>query len=69
MYEMDFDTEMKDGDEAFEDKALRSLQKKSYLYLVDRAQVWQWIKRKGFEFFNPNANRTCGCGGVSLFDV
>ena len=64
MYEMDFDTEMKDGDQTFEDKGIKIVvRKKSYLYLVGTELRYSGgLNGKGFEFFNPNANRTCGCG-------
>ena len=64
MYEMDFDTEMKDGDQTFEDKGIKIVvEKKSYLYLVGTELRYSGgLNGKGFEFFNPNANRTCGCG-------
>ena len=64
MYEMDFDTEMKDGDQTFEDKGIKIVvEKKSFLYLVGTELRYSGgLNGKGFEFFNPNANRTCGCG-------
>ena len=64
MYEMDFDTEMKDGDQTFEDKGIKIVvEKKSYLYLVGTELRYSGgLNGTGFEFFNPNANRTCGCG-------
>jgi len=64
MYEMDFDHVMKDGDQAFEDKGIQIVvDKKSYLYLLGtELQYSGGLNGKGFEFFNPNANRTCGCG-------
>ena len=64
MYEMDFDTEMKDGDQTFEDKGIKIVvEKKSYLYLVGTELRYSGgLNGKGFEFSNPNANRTCGCG-------
>ena len=64
MYEMDFDTEMKDGDQTFEDKGIKIVvEKKSFLYLVGTELRYSGgLNGKGFEFFNPNATRTCGCG-------
>lgn len=64
MYEMDFDTEEKDGDQSFEDNGVKVVvDKKSYLYLVGTELRYSGgLNGKGFEFFNPNANRTCGCG-------
>ena len=64
MYEMDFDTEINDGDQTFEDKGIKIVvEKKSYLYLIGTELRYSGgLNGKGFEFFNPNANRTCGCG-------
>ena len=64
MYEMDFDSEIKDGDQKFEDKGITIVvEKKSYLYLVGTELRYSGgLNGKGFEFYNPNANRTCGCG-------
>lgn len=64
MYEMDFDTEHKEGDQSFEDKGVKVVvDKKSFLYLVGTELRYSGgLNGKGFEFFNPNANRTCGCG-------
>ena len=37
--------------------------KKSFLYLVGTELRYSGgLNGKGFEFHNPNANRTCGCG-------
>ena len=37
--------------------------KKSFLYLVGTELRYSGgLNGKGFEFYNPNANRTCGCG-------
>ncbi len=64
MYEMDFDHEMKEGDQEFEDKGVKIVvDKKSFLYLVGTELRYSGgLNGKGFEFYNPNANRTCGCG-------
>lgn len=64
MYEMDFDTEHKEGDQTFEDKGVKVVvDKKSFLYLVGTELRYSGgLNGKGFEFYNPNANRTCGCG-------
>jgi iron-sulfur cluster assembly protein len=64
MYEMDFDFEMNDGDQEFEDKGVKIVvDKKSFLYLVGTELRYSGgLNGKGFEFYNPNANRTCGCG-------
>jgi iron-sulfur cluster assembly protein len=64
MYEMDFDHEMMDGDQDFVDKGVKIVvDKKSFLYLVGTELRYSGgLNGKGFEFYNPNANRTCGCG-------
>jgi iron-sulfur cluster assembly protein len=64
MYEMTFDHEMQDGDQTFEDKGVKIVvDRKSYLYLVGtELQFSGGLNGKGFQFHNPNANRTCGCG-------
>ena len=63
-YIMDFDTELKDEDKVFEDKGIKIVvDKKSFLYLVGTELNYSGgLNGKGFEFINPNANRTCGCG-------
>lgn len=64
MYEMDFDMEEREDDQAFEDNGVKVVvDKKSYLYLVGTELRYSGgLNGKGFEFYNPNANRTCGCG-------
>ena len=63
-YWVDFDTEMRDGDQLFEDKGVKILvDKKSFLYLVGTELEFSGgLNGKGFAFNNPNATRTCGCG-------
>ena len=63
-YIMDFDTELKDEDKVFEDNGIKIVvDKKSFLYLVGTELNYSGgLNGKGFEFINPNANRTCGCG-------
>lgn len=64
MYELDFDTEMRDGDKTFEDNGITIVvDKKSYLYLIGTELDYSGgLNGRGFSFINPNANRTCGCG-------
>jgi iron-sulfur cluster assembly protein len=64
MYEMTFDHEMQEGDQSFEDKGVKIVvDRKSFLYLVGtELQFSGGLNGKGFQFHNPNANRTCGCG-------
>jgi len=63
-YNLDFDNEMKKGDQFFEDKGIRfALDMKSFLYLAGtELDFSDGLNGKGFNFHNPNASRTCGCG-------
>ncbi|MGI4727649.1 MAG: HesB/IscA family protein [Janthinobacterium lividum] len=63
-YKLDFDNEIKPGDQFFEDKGIRiSLDMKSFLYLAGtELDFSDGLNGKGFNFNNPNASRTCGCG-------
>ena len=64
MYDLAFDAEIKDADEVFEDKGIKILvDKKSLLYLLGTTLDFSdGLNGKGFQFVNPNASRTCGCG-------
>jgi iron-sulfur cluster assembly protein len=64
MYDLEFDAEMKEGDQVFEDNGVKVVvDRKSYLYLVGtQLDYTGGLNGKGFVFVNPNANRTCGCG-------
>ncbi len=64
MYQLKFDTEMKEGDKEFEDNGIKVVvDKKSVLYLVGTILDYSGgLNGKGFVFNNPNAGRTCGCG-------
>ncbi|MCI5054553.1 MAG: iron-sulfur cluster insertion protein ErpA [Flavobacteriales bacterium] len=64
MYELTFDTEMKETDKEFENNGIKIVvDKKSFLYLVGTELDYSGgLNGKGFVFKNPNANRTCGCG-------
>lgn len=63
-YKLDFDNEIKPGDQFFEDKGIKiSLDMKSFLYLAGtELDFSDGLNGKGFNFHNPNASRTCGCG-------
>ncbi|MDQ3193050.1 MAG: iron-sulfur cluster assembly accessory protein [Bacteroidota bacterium] len=63
-YKMEFDTVMKPEDQVFEDKGVKVVvDKKSILYLVGTELDYSGgLNGKGFQFINPNASRTCGCG-------
>lgn len=64
MYNLNFDDAIKPTDEVFEDKGVKVLvDKKSLLYLVGTTLDFSdGLNGKGFQFVNPNASRTCGCG-------
>lgn len=64
MYQLDFDDQIKDGDQVFEDNGVKVVvDKKSFLYLVGtELEYTGGLNGKGFVFKNPNASRTCGCG-------
>ena len=63
-YNLDFDNEEKVGDQFFEDKGIRiALDMKSFLYLAGtELDFSDGLNGKGFNFNNPNASRSCGCG-------
>ena len=63
-YEMKFDTDVKQGDQVFEDKGIKLVTDiKSFLYLCDTTlEFTAGLNGKGFHFINPNASRTCACG-------
>jgi iron-sulfur cluster assembly protein len=63
-YDLSFDDELKDTDKKFEDKGVLIVTDvRSLLYLMDMTLDFSdGINGKGFQFNNPNATRTCGCG-------
>ncbi|MCX6352277.1 MAG: iron-sulfur cluster assembly accessory protein [Bacteroidetes bacterium] len=63
-YKMGFDKEMKEGDQLFHDNNIDVVvDVKSFLYLAGtELHFSDGLNGKGFEFQNPNASRTCGCG-------
>lgn len=63
-YKMDFDNEIKETDEVFEDNGMRLVTDfKSVLYIFGTTLDFSdGLNGKGFHFINPNASRTCGCG-------
>ncbi|MDX1904197.1 MAG: iron-sulfur cluster assembly accessory protein [Thermonemataceae bacterium] len=64
MYDLLFDASIQNNDEVFEDKGIKILvDKKSLLYLLGTILDFSdGLNGKGFQFINPNASRTCGCG-------
>ena len=63
-YKMKFDTELGDGDEVFSAGHARVVvDGKSMLFLHGLTlHHTKGLNGKGFEFQNPNATGTCGCG-------
>ena len=63
-YQLDFDSKINDDDKVFEDKGIKILvDKKSIIYLLGTTLDFSGgLNGKGFQFINPNASRTCGCG-------
>ncbi len=64
-YTMDFDDKITETDDWFEfDGGLKVvIDRKSMLYLYGtELQYSDGLNGKGFQWVNPNASRTCGCG-------
>jgi iron-sulfur cluster assembly protein len=63
-YDLSFDTDQQTGDTLAENNGVKILvDNKSLLYLFGtELQFSDGLNGKGFEFINPNASRTCGCG-------
>lgn len=63
-YDLDFDNEHKDSDQEFVNGDVKIIcDLKSYLYLAGtELDFTDGLNGKGFNFINPNAKRTCGCG-------
>ena len=64
MYDLGFDGQLVETDHVFEDKGIKIIvDKKSLLYLAGTVlEFTDGLNGKGFQFINPNASRTCGCG-------
>ena len=64
MYDLDFDNAIQEQDHVYEDQGVKILvDKKSLLYLLGTTLDFSdGLNGKGFQFINPNATRTCGCG-------
>ena len=63
-YKLEFDNQLRPDDKIFEDKGMKIVcYKKSFLYLIGtELDFSDGLNGKGFQFNNPNASRTCGCG-------
>ena len=68
-YKMDFDTEVRAGDQIFESNGQRiAVDAESILYILGMTLDFSGgLNGKGFVFNNPNATKNCGCG--SSFNV
>jgi len=64
MYDLKFDNQISGTDKIFEDGGIKIIiDKKSLFYLIGtELDFSDGLNGKGFEFKNPNASRTCGCG-------
>ena len=64
MYDLDFDDATREDDHVYEAQGVKILvDKKSLLYLLGTTLDFSdGLNGKGFQFVNPNATRTCGCG-------
>lgn len=64
MYDLSFEDQAGEKDQVFEDRGVKILvDRKSLLYLVGTTLDFSdGLNGKGFQFINPNATRTCGCG-------
>jgi iron-sulfur cluster assembly protein len=63
-YELGFDNIPQEGDNIVDDNSIKIvIDKKSFLYLFGtELDFSDGLNGKGFQFINPNASRTCGCG-------
>ncbi len=63
-YQLDFDNELKEGDQVFDDNGVRVVTDlRSYLFVHNAIlHFTAGLNGKGFHFENPNAARTCACG-------
>jgi len=63
-YDLSFDNNIKEDDNIFEDRGMKIVcDVRSLLFLMNMVLDFSGgINGKGFQFNNPNATRTCGCG-------
>jgi iron-sulfur cluster assembly protein len=63
-YDLGFDTIEQEGDKFYLTEGVKvAVDKKSFLYLFGtQLDYTDGLNGKGFNFANPNASRTCGCG-------
>ena len=63
-YEMDFDDQINEKDNIYDLDAIKVvIDNRSLLYIAGTTLDYKGgLNGKGFEWVNPNATRTCGCG-------
>ena len=63
-YVLSIDTEPRDDDKVIEENGVKIfVDRKSYVFLAGTVLEYSdGLNGKGFEFYNPNAKTTCGCG-------
>ena len=63
-YKMEFDTKKEERDRVFENHGARIVvDPQSLLYVLGMKLEYEGgLNGKGFQFSNPNATQTCGCG-------
>ncbi len=63
-YDLSIDSETRENDKVIEQHGVTILiDKKSYIFLAGTTLDYSGgLNGKGFEFQNPNAKTTCGCG-------
>ncbi len=63
-YKLDFDKIAKDNDKAFSEHGVTVVvDPKSYLYVMNTTLDFSdGLNGTGFNFQNPNAKKSCGCG-------
>jgi len=63
-YTLDIDKSFIESDQVFEEKGIKIvIDAKSFIYLSGtQVDYVENLSGSGFEFSNPNASRTCGCG-------
>ena len=64
VYTMDFSEKRQPGEKVFEDRGIKLfVNLQSFIYLQGMTLDFSsGLNGRGFEFSNPNATKTCGCG-------
>jgi iron-sulfur cluster assembly accessory protein len=63
-YDMDFENEVREGDEVFETAGVKLYVDPMSIAYLDGTKIdyIQTFKFSGFHFENPNSSKSCGCG-------